>query len=269
MITLDPALAAHVAAARQAPASAEVAARTLPLLDLTSLNDDDTDERIEALCAKAAGPLGHAAAVCVYPQFIGVARSRLAGRPVRIATVVNFPDGGADPAIVMRETEAAVQAGADEIDVVMPWSLAAAGEWTHIYDLLADCRAACPKRILKVILETGALDAAGLIRQACDYAIAAGADFLKTSTGKRHPAATLEAAAVMLDVIKGAEQPVGFKAAGGIRDTQTAAAYLALADRILGPQWAAPSSFRFGASGLYDALLADLGHGAGPAASAY
>ena len=241
----------------------DAAARALPLLDLTSLNDDDTEERIAALCARAVTPAGSVAAVCIYPRFIPVAKRLLENKGVAIATVVNFPGGGASAAEVAGETRAAVAAGADEIDVVLPWRDFMAGERTVPRDVLRACRDACGDGILmKVILETGGLADAGLIEQAGRDAVAAGADFLKTSTGKLQPAATLEAAAILLDVIRDCGRLVGFKAAGGIRDTAGAASYLHLADTVMGPGWATPATFRFGASGLLDALLADLGHGA-------
>ncbi len=174
--------------------------------------------------------------------------------------MINFPAGGTDAAAVSADTKAAVKAGADEIDVVLPWRTFQSGERTIPHDVLRACRDACGDAVLmKVILETGGLDNADLIEQASRDAISAGADFIKTSTGKLNPAATLEAAAIMLAVIRDCGRPVGFKAAGGIRDTAGAASYLHLSNALLGPGWATPATFRFGASGLLDALLADLG----------
>jgi deoxyribose-phosphate aldolase len=257
---LDATLNRLVEEARKAPATAETAARALPLLDLTSLNDDDTDERIAALCDRAVTPASRVAAVCIHPRFIPLAKRCLADKGIAIATVINFPAGGTDAAAVSADTRAAVKAGADEIDVVLPWRTFQAGERTIPHDVLNACRDACGDGVLmKVILETGGLDDAGLIEQASRDAISAGADFLKTSTGKFNPAATLEAAAIMLAVIRDSGRPIGFKAAGGIRDTAGAASYLHLASALLRPGWATPATFRFGASGLLDALLADLG----------
>lgn len=247
----------------------DTAARALPLLDLTSLGDDDTDARIEALCARAVTPAGRVAAVCLYPRFVPLARRLLAGTGVRVATVVNFPEGTAPPARVADDTAAAVADGADEIDVVMPWRALAAGDEASVRAVLGACRGACPGTPLKVILETGGLGDPALIATASRLALDAGADFLKTSTGKLQPAATPEAAAVMLAAIRDAGSPAGFKAAGGIRDTAAAAVYLDLADRTLGSGWATPATFRFGASGLLDALLADLGLGAAGPSSGY
>jgi deoxyribose-phosphate aldolase len=260
--TLDATLARLVEEAKLAAPDAKIAERALPLLDLTSLNDDDTDERIADVCDRAVTPAGRVAAVCIYPRFIPVAKRRLENKGVAIATVVNFPGGGESAADVAGSTRDAIQAGADEIDVVLPWRDFKAGERTVPHDVLRACRDACGDGILiKVILETGGLDDADLIERASQDAVAAGADFLKTSTGKFQPAATLEAAAIMLAVIRDSGKPVGFKAAGGIRDTAGAAAYLHLAGALMGEGWATPATFRFGASGLLDALLGDLGHG--------
>jgi deoxyribose-phosphate aldolase len=264
MTVLPDELARHVAAARTAAIPAGAAARVLPLLDLTSLNDDDTPERIEDLCGRAVAPAGRVAAVCIHLPFVRLASRRLAGTGVRVATVVDFPGGSGDPGLVAAETAEAVASGADEIDMVIPWRALAAGDRAAVRASLAACRTACAGRKMKAILETGGLDDAGLISAACEEALAGGADFLKTSTGKLQPAATPEAAALMLSAIRDSGTDVGFKAAGGIRDLASAAVYLDLADRIMGPGWASPETFRFGASGLLDALLADLGDGAPP-----
>jgi deoxyribose-phosphate aldolase len=259
----------RIAAASQASGGADAARRALPLLDLTSLNDDDTEATIIALCERAVTRQGRVAAVCILAPFVALAKRRLAGTGVRIATVANFPEGTAAPEAVGRETAAAVSLGADEVDVVLPYRALLAGDRARGQAVLAAARAAAAGRVMKVILETGALGDRRQIAAASEEALAAGADFLKTSTGKLKPAATLEAAAVMLAAIRGAGRPIGFKAAGGIRDTAAAASYLALADGLMGPRWAEPATFRFGASGLLDALLADLGAAsavAGPAA---
>lgn len=269
--TLERLVAAAQSAHRSDHVGSDVAVRALPLVDLTSLNDDDTDDRIRDLCLRALTPAGAVAAVCVYPRFVALARRLLDGTGVRIATVVNFPGGRDDAPAVARATRAAVADGADEIDVVTGYGDLLRGERARPFDLLLACREACGDGVaMKVILETGALADADLIEAAGRDAVAAGANFLKTSTGKLQPAATPEAAAVMLAVIRDSGRPVGFKAAGGIRDTATAAVYLALADAVMGAGWATPATFRFGASGLLDALLADLGHAkADPTRSGY
>ncbi len=245
----------------------EAALKALHLVDLTSLNDEDTDAAIEALAAAADTPVGTPAALCVYPRFVGVARAALAARGLAlpIATVTNFPHGAADPEAAARETAEAVALGADEVDVVFPYRALLAGDAQVGRELVAQARAASAGRCLKVILETGELREAALIRRASEIAIEAGADFIKTSTGKVAVNATLDAAAAMLAAIRDAGRPVGFKAAGGVRSAQEAAAYLALAEREIGAGYTVPATFRFGASSLLASLLATLGHGAGAA----
>ncbi len=231
----------------------------LGLLDLTSLGEDDSPARIRALCAAARSRHGLPAAVCVYPEHVTAARESLAGTPVKIATVVNFPDGGSDPARVARETRRAIAAGADEIDMVLPYRALQAGDAAAARACVDACRAACgPDIALKLILETGALATPALIRQASELGLDAGVDFLKTSTGKVEVNATLEAAEVMLGAIAERGGGCGFKAAGGIRTAADARAYVALAERLLGPGWVTPVRFRIGASALFDALLAEL-----------
>jgi deoxyribose-phosphate aldolase len=244
--------------AQAAAADAALAARAIPLLDLTTLKGDETPAEIERLCARA---VRHGtAAVCLFPEHVPLARQRLAGSPVRLATVANFPDGGDDLAGAADEVAAAVAAGADEVDVVAPIAALQEGDIGLVGELVEACRAAAgPGITLKLILETGALREPDLITAAARAGVMAGIDFLKTSTGKHATGATLEAAAVLLAVCQEAEGRVGFKAAGGIRTAADAAAYLHLADAIMGAGWASPRTFRFGAS----ALLGDLSHLAG------
>ncbi len=241
----------------------QVARRALAALDLTSLGEDDTPGRIEALCASAAGPGGAPPAVCVYPEHIATARHALdaAGlEDVAVATVVNFPDGAADPGRVMRETRRAVAAGAQEIDVVFPWRAFLAGEHRDVRGVIDACRSACPGRPLKVILESGEFGAPGALRAAAELALDAGADFIKTSTGKVATGATAEAAQIMLEAIRDRGGRAGFKASGGVRTLVDAAAYLRLADEILGEGWADdPAHFRIGASSLLAEIREVLG----------
>lgn len=250
---------------------ADAALKALRLIDLTALNDDDTDESITALAATADTPVGTPAALCIYPRFIGVAHAALAARGLSlpVATVVNFPGGDAAPEAAARETAEVVRLGADEVDVVFPYRALLAGDAAVGRELVAQCRAAAGGKCLKVILETGALSEPALIRQASEIAIEAGADFLKTSTGKVAVNATLEAAGIMLAVIRSADRTVGFKAAGGVRSTHEAAAYLTLAERLLGAGFTTPATFRFGASGLLGNLLATLGYSVTPQLLAY
>lgn len=258
-----------VDAAREAMPTSALARRAVALLDLTSLNDDDSEASVAALCRRAVTPAGPVAAVCVWPRFVKAARKALKGAPVKIATVVNFPSGEDDGATVAADTRAALKAGADEIDVVLPYRAFIEGARTAPGKVLHACREACGEGVvMKVILESGAFPDPDLLTWAGRDAIAAGADFLKTSTGKTSPAATLEAAALMLHTIGQAGRPVGFKASGGIRDAAAAASYLYLADALMGEDWATAQRFRFGASGLLDSLLAVLGEAPAPVPAA-
>lgn len=242
----------------------EVAKTALSLMDLTTLNEDDTDQSVISLCEKESNAVGQTAAVCIYPRFIPIARKTLMqlGYPqVQIATVTNFPAGNDDIEIAVAETKAAIAYGADEVDVVFPYRALIAGNQQIGFELVKACKQACGDKLLKVIIESGELKTAELIRQASEISIKAGADFIKTSTGKVAVNATLEAAEVMLQTIKdlGAEDRVGFKAAGGVRTTEEAQQYLQLAASIFGESWLTPRYFRFGASGLLNALLQTVG----------
>ncbi|CCW32905.1 deoxyribose-phosphate aldolase [Xenorhabdus nematophila] len=243
------------------------AQHALSLMDLTTLNDDDTDEKVTTLCRQANSPAGQTAAVCIYPRFIPVARKVLCeqGTPdIRIATVTNFPHGNDDIDIALAETRAAIAYGADEVDVVFPYRALMAGNEQIGFDLVKACKTACAGSgvWLKVIIETGELKEADLIRKASEISIKAGADFIKTSTGKVPVNATLESAEIMMSVIRdmGVGDSVGFKPAGGVRTAEEAAQYLALAERIMGDKWADSRHFRFGASSLLNSLLTTLGH---------
>lgn len=246
------------------------ARRALALMDLTTLNDDDTDERVVELCRRAAGPAGRVAAVCVFPRFVPVARKalrELGASEILVATVTNFPHGNDDVDIAVAETRAAVAYGADEVDVVFPFRALMKGDAAVGERLVRACKEACGPARLKVIIESGVLADPALIRQASTIAIAAGADFIKTSTGKVAVNATPEAAAVMLQAIADSGRPCGFKAAGGVRSAEEAVPYLELADRIMGEGWASAAHFRFGASSLLGSLEATLGAGRGETAS--
>ncbi|MDY4315628.1 deoxyribose-phosphate aldolase [Pectobacterium actinidiae] len=243
------------------------AQRALVLMDLTTLNEDDTDEKVTALCRQANSPAGKTAAICIYPRFIPLAKKilREQGTPdIRIATVTNFPHGNDDVEIAVAETKVAIAYGADEVDVVFPYRALIAGNAQIGFELVQACKAVCQDAhvLLKVIIETGELKQEALIRQASEIAIDAGADFIKTSTGKVPVNATPESAAIMLKAIrdKGVGERVGFKAAGGVRNAEDAAIYLQLADDIMGAEWATAQHFRFGASSLLASLLTTLGH---------
>ncbi|SFZ98276.1 Deoxyribose-phosphate aldolase [hydrothermal vent metagenome] len=239
----------------------EIAKESIGLMDLTTLNENDTDEKVINLCKQAHSQAGDTAGVCVYPRFIPIARKTLESQgtnEIKLATVTNFPHGNDDVTIAVLETKAAVAYGADEVDVVFPYKALIAGNEEIGYELVKACKEACGDVLLKVIIETGELKEAALIQKASEIAIDAGADFIKTSTGKVPVNATLEAAEIMLTVIKNKNTNVGFKAAGGVKDASTAKQYLDLARDILGADWVSPKSFRFGASSLLNNLLAEL-----------
>jgi deoxyribose-phosphate aldolase len=237
----------------------ELARRLIGTIDLTSLEESDTPEKIAVLCRDALTPFGPVAAVCVYPRFVAQAKRALAGSGVKIATVVDFPMGDGTPEDILRETDYVLNEGADEIDLVFPYGR-----------FLADAPPPASKNIravregggyavrLKVILEAGAYPDYRTLTQACEVAIDGGADFLKTSTGKHGTGASLEAAAIMLTVIAESGLPVGFKASGGVREVANAVGYLALAESIMGTGWATPETFRIGASALLPKLLAAI-----------
>lgn len=241
-------------------------ARTaLACLDLTSLNDDDTAATVDALAARAAGPAGRPAALCVWPRLAAHAKAK-APPGVAVAAVANFPAGALDAEAALADTRDIVAAGADEVDLVLPWRALKAGDAAGAAALVQAVRAACPGRVLKLIIESGELAEPALIGAACRIGLDAGVDFLKTSTGKVPVGATPEAAEVMLAAI--ARHPrgaaVGFKASGGIRTVADAAVYIALTRHHLGEAALGPKRLRFGASGLLGDIERVLsGQGAG------
>ena len=233
----------------------------LQLMDLTTLNDDDSDTKVMQLCSDAHTMAGDTAAVCIYPRFIPIARKTLQEQNtphIKIATVTNFPHGNDDLDIAIAETRAAIAYGADEVDVVFPYRALIAGNEQVGFELVKQCKEACGDILLKVIIETGELKEEALIKKASEICIKAGADFIKTSTGKVPVNATLTAAKVMLMAIKNNNPNVGFKAAGGVRNVEDAEKYLSLVMDILGASWLNASHFRFGASGLLTNLLATI-----------
>ncbi|WP_047460728.1 deoxyribose-phosphate aldolase [Rhizobium rhizogenes] len=247
----------------------ETAAVALSLLDLTNLKDDCTPAQIETLCDRAQSPFGNTAAVCIWPRFVAQARGILGtDHAVKIATVVNFPAGDMEVADVAAEAREAIADGADEIDLVIPYRALLDGNELAVTDMVTAVKAECTGPvILKTILETGELKDVALIQRASELAIAAGSDFIKTSTGKVAVNATLEAADIMLRAIRDSGRKVGFKPAGGIGSVADAALYLSLAETIMAPDWAMPSTFRFGASSLLDDILGVLAGGQSKTAS--
>ena len=241
-----------------------LARRLLGLIDLTSLNATDDAASVSKLAALASTPAGRVAALCIWPRFIAVGQQALSGTGVPIAVVTNFPEGASDVAAAVTETAAAVKDGADEIDVVFPYHALLAGDEAIGLALVRACRAACgPKALLKVILETGQLGSVERIRRAAELAVEGGAHFIKTSTGKTQPGATLQAAEVMIDVIAAAKArgvSVGLKPSGGIGSMADAQAYLELYEKRFGAGSATAATFRIGASSLMKPVLAALGH---------
>lgn len=244
----------RAAAAAVTPETAQIA---LACLDLTSLNDDDTPARIDTLLDKAVGGPVPVAAVCLYPPFVPQAAQRLAGTPVKVATVANFPEGLPKAQSAASVAAEAVGSGADEVDVVLPWRALLAGDVDAAAGVLKATRTATRGRVMKVILETSQLADRAAIEAAATLAVACGADFLKTSTGKVPGGATLSTVALLWQAALAADRPVGVKASGGVKTVADAACFLALTRDLAGPDAVTPDRFRFGASGLYDALVGD------------
>lgn len=246
------------------PELARAAALALRCLDLTSLGDADTEDDVARLCTRAQGHFGEVAAVCVWPRFAAFARARLPAS-IRVAAVANFPAGHADLGAALRDVQAIVAAGAQEVDVVLPWRALLAGDEAAARGLLDGVRAACRGLTLKVILETGELQVPERIEHASRLALEAGADFLKTSTGKVAVGATLPAAEAMLRALRTHPQ-AGLKLSGGLRQVAELLPYLALIERERGAAALQPQRLRFGASSLLDDIEAVLGGTAAPAA---
>lgn len=236
-----------------------LAQRILSLIDLTNLNDGCTSEDIKTLCARASGQWGNTAAVCVWPRFVGLSKSLLTNSPIQVATVVNFPSGDGTVAATIKETVKALNTGTDEVDLVLPYGALQRGDESTVIAMLSAIRHVVPEpSLLKVILETGALVDPILIERAAQLAIAAGADFIKTSTGKTRTSATPQAVTTMLATIHASGRLVGLKPSGGIKTVDDARGYLQLADAVMGQGWATSQTFRFGASGLLDAVESEL-----------
>lgn len=236
------------------------ARRAIGLIDLTDLADDHSPDGIDDLCRRAREH--ETAAVCVWPEFVSRCADLLVGSGVRVATVVNFPSGDETVTDVVAATLAALADGADDIDVVLPYRSFLAGDVDAASAMIAAVVGLVESpTIVKAILETGALDGVESVGAAARLAIDAGADFVKTSTGKIPGGASLDAAGAMLDAIAASDRVVGLKPSGGIRTFDEACGYIDLADSVMGEGWATPATFRFGASGLLDALSAVIAGG--------
>lgn len=230
-------------------------------LDLTSLNSDDNEFKIEKLCERAVTPFGKVAAVCIYPKFVPLAKTLLKGTGIKIATVVNFPDGNSDIAKLRKEIKNAVKLGANEIDAVFPYRDFIAGNTAACETFLEAVQEECGEHVSKIILETGELQKTSLIAEAAALCIKHGGGFIKTSTGKTPVSATPESANIILETIAKNKKHAGFKASGGIKTFDEAKKYLVLANSIMGNKWVSPQTFRIGASSLLDDLLNILNRG--------
>ena len=250
------------------------------MVDLTTLEGADTPGKVRGLCAKARQPdpgdpsVPPVAAVCVYPDLVGLARGELAGSGVAVASVATaFPSGRASLAVKLADVADAVNAGADEVDMVIDRGAFLAGRYAQVYEEVRAVREACGAAHLKVILETGELATLDNTVRAAWLAMLAGADFIKTSTGKVTPAATLPVTQVMLQAVRdwhtSTGRRIGVKPAGGIRTTKDAIRHLVAVHEVAGPEWLTPELFRFGASSLLNDLLMQRrtqldGHYSGP-----
>lgn len=241
----------------------------LQMIDLTTLEGKDTAGKVQQLCYKAlhlhdAIPgLPTVAAVCVYPTMVRIAKKALAGSSIKVASVATaFPSGQAPLAVKIKDTQYALQSGADEIDMVIARGKFLEGEYAYVFDEVATIKALCGPTRLKVILETGELGTFDQVRRASDLAMHAGADFIKTSTGKIQPAATLPVTLVMLEAIRdyyySTGRQVGMKPAGGISSSKLALHYLVMLQEVLGKGWMDPYWFRFGASSLANDVLMQI-----------
>ncbi|MEO0311894.1 MAG: hypothetical protein RIQ89_1551 [Bacteroidota bacterium] len=241
----------------------------MSMIDLTTLEARDTPGKVKQLCIKALHPhdalpgVPRVAAVCVYPNMVRVAKQMLSGSGVQVAAVATaFPSGMSNRKFKLEETKWAVGEGADEIDMVISRGHFLKGEYAYVYDEIAAVKEACGQAHLKVILETGELSTLDNVRKASDIAMYAGADFIKTSTGKVQPAATLPVTLVMLEAIRDyyyeTGVKIGMKPAGGIATAKLALNYLVVLRETLGQDWMNPQMFRFGASALANDILMQL-----------
>ncbi len=242
---------------------------SISMMDLTTLEGKDTEGKVRQLCRKAVRPLDSdsglpsCAAICVYPNFVRIAKDALGASGVKVASVATaFPSGQSPLEIKLDDVRRAVEFGADEIDMVIDRGAMLSGDYGKVFDEIAATKEACGPAHLKVILETGELGTYDVVRKASDLAIAAGGDFIKTSTGKVQPAATLGVTLVMLEAIRdhfyATGTRIGMKPAGGVRTAKQALQYLVVVKETLGDAWLTPDLFRFGASALLNDVLMQL-----------
>lgn len=241
----------------------------LSMIDLTTLEGKDSEGKVIQLCSKAKQPyapmpdLPKVAAICVYPNMVATAKKALKGSNINVASVAtSFPSGMAKREVKIDDTKFAVEQGADEVDMVISRGEFLKGNYNFVFDEIAAIKEACGDAHLKVILETGELETYENVRKASDIAMHAGADFIKTSTGKVSPAATQPVTLVMLEAIRDfyreTGKMIGMKPAGGIRKAKQALQYLVLVKETLGSDWLTPKYFRFGASSLTNDLLMQI-----------
>ncbi|MEL4456089.1 deoxyribose-phosphate aldolase [Lutimonas vermicola] len=241
----------------------------LSMIDLTTLEGKDTPGKVRQLCYKAMHlhegleNIPTVAAVCVYPTYVKIAKKALLNSNIQVASVATaFPSGQSSRSTKVMDTKFAVDQGADEIDMVISRGEFLAGEYNFVYDEIATIKEACGEAHLKVILETGELETLDQVRKASEIAMHAGADFIKTSTGKIQPAATMPVTYVMLDAIKDyyikTGKIIGMKPAGGISTSKIALQYLVMLNEVLGEKWMNKTYFRFGASSLANDILMQL-----------
>jgi deoxyribose-phosphate aldolase len=241
----------------------------ISMIDLTTLEGKDTKGKVQQLCYKAMHPydtikdIPTVAAVCVYPAYVSTAKKALQGSDIKVASVATaFPSGQSNLKVKLSDTKFAVAQGADEIDMVISRGKFLSGNYQYVFDEIASVKEACGNAHLKVILETGELDTLDNVRKASEIAIYAGANFIKTSTGKIQPAATMQVTYVMLDAIKDyylkTGKMIGMKPAGGISNSKLALQYLVMLNEVLGEKWMNKNYFRFGASSLLNDILMQL-----------
>ena len=241
----------------------------LSMIDLTTLEGKDTKGKVQQLCYKAMHPhdtlkgIPTVAAICVYPTYVAIAKEALKGSGIQVASVATaFPSGNSKLQVKLDDTKYAVEQGADEIDMVISRGEFLSGNYQYVYDEIVAVKKACGKAHLKVILETGELDTLDNVRKASEIAMYAGADFIKTSTGKIQPAATMQVTYVMFDAIKDfylkTGKMIGMKPAGGISTSKIALQYLVMLNEMLGEKWMNKEYFRFGASSLANDILMQL-----------
>ena len=241
----------------------------LSMIDLTTLEGKDTKGKVQQLCYKAMHPHDTlkdnptVAAICVYPTYVAIAKEALKGSGIQVASVATaFPSGNSKLQVKLDDVKDAVEQGADEVDMVISRGEFLTGNYQYVYDEIVAVKKACGKAHLKVILETGELDTLDNVRKASEIAMYAGADFIKTSTGKIQPAATMQVTYVMFDAIKDfylkTGKMIGMKPAGGISTSKIALQYLVMLNEMLGEKWMNNKYFRFGASSLANDILMQL-----------